>query len=102
MYIIYFPVILLLGMYMCQTCNLFFFKFLLKIWFSIKKVKMANFEGAKAKMMNESGQLLWVCRRNGTWWPSQILSLDQVPESYMSSRNSGTPVKLLGKENAIM
>ncbi|KAK1358361.1 hypothetical protein POM88_051617 [Heracleum sosnowskyi] len=63
---------------------------------------MVNFEGAKTKAMNEPGRLLWVCRRNGTWWPSQILSLDQVPESYMSSRKPGTPVKFLGKENAII
>lgn len=61
---------------------------------------MANSEDARTKVTSKSGRLLWVRRRNGAWWPGQILSIDQVPKSWISSRRSGTPVKLLGKEDA--
>lgn len=63
---------------------------------------MAYYGEARTKGMSESGRLVWVHRRNGTWWPGQILSTDQVPESSMSSRRSGTPVKLLGRKDAIV
>ncbi|KAK2425801.1 Tudor/PWWP/MBT superfamily protein [Trifolium repens] len=49
------------------------------------------------------GSLVWVQRRNGSWWPGQILSSDDVTGSHQqSSLPSGTPVKLLGREDAII
>ncbi|KAI3802733.1 hypothetical protein L1987_30874 [Smallanthus sonchifolius] len=47
------------------------------------------------------GGLVWVRRRNGSWWPGRILCPDEVPESCLvSPRRSGTPVQLLGREDA--
>ncbi|KAF3450633.1 hypothetical protein FNV43_RR06722 [Rhamnella rubrinervis] len=46
------------------------------------------------------GGLVWVRRRNGSWWPGRILSLDEVSEGCLVSPRSGTPVKLLGREDA--
>ncbi|KAL2539160.1 Tudor/PWWP/MBT superfamily protein [Abeliophyllum distichum] len=46
------------------------------------------------------GGLVWVRRRNGSWWPGRILSPDELPESSVLSPRSGTPVKLLGREDA--
>ncbi|CAI9773586.1 unnamed protein product [Fraxinus pennsylvanica] len=46
------------------------------------------------------GGLVWVRRRNGSWWPGRILSPDELPESSLLSPRSGTPVKLLGREDA--
>ncbi|XP_076924750.1 uncharacterized protein At1g51745-like [Bidens hawaiensis] len=46
------------------------------------------------------GGLVWVRRRNGSWWPAQILGLDELPEGCLvSTKRSGTPVKLLGRED---
>ncbi|CAL0311375.1 unnamed protein product [Lupinus luteus] len=42
------------------------------------------------------GSIVWVRRRNGSWWPAQILS----STSHLTSPRSGTPVKLLGREDA--
>ncbi|KAG5007183.1 hypothetical protein JHK85_025725 [Glycine max] len=39
-------------------------------------------------------------RRNGSWWPSQILGLDHLSTSHLTSPHSGTPVKLLRKEDS--
>ncbi|KAF8388856.1 hypothetical protein HHK36_025536 [Tetracentron sinense] len=47
-----------------------------------------------------AGGLVWVRRRNGSWWPGQIMGLDDLPESCLVSPRSGTPVKLLGREDA--
>ncbi|KAK9066107.1 hypothetical protein SSX86_015509 [Deinandra increscens subsp. villosa] len=47
-----------------------------------------------------AGGLVWVRRRNGSWWPGLILGADELPESLVSSRRLGTPVKLLGREDA--
>ncbi|KAF1861289.1 hypothetical protein Lal_00014015 [Lupinus albus] len=41
------------------------------------------------------GSIVWVRRRNGSWWPGQILASDNL-----SASRSGTPVKLLGREDA--
>ncbi|OIV94962.1 hypothetical protein TanjilG_22159 [Lupinus angustifolius] len=41
------------------------------------------------------GSIVWVRRRNGSWWPGQILASDEF-----SASRSGTPVKLLGREDA--
>lgn len=46
------------------------------------------------------GGLVWVRRRNGSWWPGRILSLEEVSEGCLVSPRSGTPVKLLGREDA--
>ena len=46
------------------------------------------------------GGLVWVRRRNGSWWPGRIMGLDELPESCLVSPRSGTPVKLLGREDA--
>ncbi|KAJ0630209.1 putative PWWP domain containing protein PWWP2 [Helianthus annuus] len=47
------------------------------------------------------GGLVWIRRRNGSWWPGRILSPNELPEScLLSPRRSGVPVQLLGKEDA--
>ncbi|CAK8576962.1 unnamed protein product [Lathyrus sativus] len=51
--------------------------------------------------MNGSvGSIVWVRRRNGSWWPGQILGTDDLSTSHLTSPRSGTPVKLLGREDA--
>ncbi|KAF8400968.1 hypothetical protein HHK36_014271 [Tetracentron sinense] len=47
-----------------------------------------------------AGGLVWVRRRNGSWWPGRIMGLDELSESCLASPRSGTPVKLLGREDA--
>ncbi|KAL4194458.1 hypothetical protein AMTRI_Chr05g68790 [Amborella trichopoda] len=46
------------------------------------------------------GGLVWVRRRNGSWWPGRIMGLDELSETSLVSPRSGTPVKLLGREDA--
>ncbi|XP_048432972.1 uncharacterized protein At1g51745 isoform X2 [Pyrus x bretschneideri] len=46
------------------------------------------------------GSLVWVRRRNGSWWPGRIMGLDELPDSCVVSPKSGTPVKLLGRDDA--
>lgn len=48
------------------------------------------------------GGLVWVHRPNGSWWPGQIIGLDELPATCLVSQKSGTPVKLLGREDANM
>lgn len=48
------------------------------------------------------GGLVWVRRRNGSWWPGRIVGLDELSESCLVSPRAGTPVKLLGREDASM
>ncbi|KAG8051638.1 hypothetical protein GUJ93_ZPchr0001g31416 [Zizania palustris] len=46
----------------------------------------------------EVGALVWVRRRNGSWWPGRILGADELPENCVAPpRSSGTPIKLLGR-----
>ncbi|XP_024972913.1 uncharacterized protein At1g51745 isoform X1 [Cynara cardunculus var. scolymus] len=60
----------------------------------------SSFE-ANGKSIDPSvGGLVWVRRRNGSWWPGRILGPDELPESSLVSPRSGTPVKLLGREDA--
>lgn len=51
-----------------------------------------------------AGSLVWVRRRNGSWWPGKILGEEEVSASLShvaaASSKSGTPVKLLGREDA--
>ncbi|KAH9300052.1 hypothetical protein KI387_011635 [Taxus chinensis] len=46
------------------------------------------------------GTIVWVRRRNGSWWPGKILGADELSETHLLSPRSGTPVKLLGREDA--
>ncbi|XP_006646000.2 uncharacterized protein At1g51745 [Oryza brachyantha] len=46
----------------------------------------------------EVGALVWVRRRNGSWWPGRILGGGELPENcVVPPRSSGTPIKLLGR-----
>ncbi|KAF5725607.1 hypothetical protein HS088_TW23G00332 [Tripterygium wilfordii] len=46
------------------------------------------------------GSIVWVRRRNGSWWPGKIMSADELETCHLTSPRSGTPVKLLGREDA--
>ncbi|KAK7294306.1 hypothetical protein RJT34_17194 [Clitoria ternatea] len=56
----------------------------------------SNMNGIDASV----GGLVWVRRRNGSWWPGRIMGLHELSESCLVSPRSGTPVKLLGREDA--
>nr|P59278.2 RecName: Full=Uncharacterized protein At1g51745 [Arabidopsis thaliana] len=45
------------------------------------------------------GRLVWVRRRNGSWWPGQTLVHDQVPDNSLVGPKVGTPIKLLGRDD---
>lgn len=57
-------------------------------------------EGEIKKIEESIGGLVWVRRRNGSWWPGRIMGLHELPESCLVSPRSGTPVKLLGRDDA--
>lgn len=64
-------------------------------------LEMGNSGEASNKGIDASvGGLVWVRRRNGSWWPGRILGLDELSEGCLVSPRSGTPVKLLGREDA--
>ncbi|KAJ8752740.1 hypothetical protein K2173_007050 [Erythroxylum novogranatense] len=46
------------------------------------------------------GPIVWVRRRNGSWWPGKILEAEELSECNLTSPRTGTPVKLLGREDA--
>ncbi|TYI47625.1 hypothetical protein E1A91_D13G187100v1 [Gossypium mustelinum] len=46
------------------------------------------------------GSIVWVRRRNGSWWPGKIPGPEELPASHLASPRIGTPVKLLGREDA--
>ncbi|KAJ9185563.1 hypothetical protein P3X46_005182 [Hevea brasiliensis] len=46
------------------------------------------------------GPIVWVRRRNGSWWPGKIMGPEELAECNLSSPRTGTPVKLLGREDA--
>ncbi|CAK7340121.1 unnamed protein product [Dovyalis caffra] len=48
----------------------------------------------------EIGPIVWVRRRNGSWWPGQIMEADELAEYNLTSPRTGTPVKLLGRDDA--
>jgi hypothetical protein len=51
----------------------------------------------------EVGALVWVRRRNGSWWPGRILGMDELPENtVIPPRSAGTPIKLLGRPDGSM
>lgn len=58
--------------------------------------------GQTKKIDETAGGLVWVRRRNGSWWPGRILGLDELPKSCSVSPRPGTPVKLLGREDGSM
>lgn len=45
------------------------------------------------------GALVWVRRRNGSWWPGRVLGPEELPENSLNLPRSGTPIKLLGRED---
>ncbi|GMH22067.1 hypothetical protein Nepgr_023910 [Nepenthes gracilis] len=57
---------------------------------------LSKFNGIDAT----AGGLVWVQRRNGSWWPGRIMGLDEISESCLGSDKAGTPIKLLGREDA--
>ncbi|KAJ0586459.1 putative PWWP domain-containing protein [Helianthus annuus] len=63
---------------------------------------MGSFSEANGYNIDSAvGGLVWIRRRNGSWWPGRILSPNELPEScLLSPRRSGVPVQLLGKEDA--
>lgn len=48
------------------------------------------------------GTIVWVRRRNGSWWPGRIVGQDELAASQVVTPRTGTPVKLLGREDASM
>ncbi|KAK3229576.1 hypothetical protein Dsin_001457 [Dipteronia sinensis] len=46
------------------------------------------------------GSIVWVRRRNGSWWPGKILGPEELTTTHLTSPRSGTPVKLLGRDDA--
>ncbi|KAF7148324.1 hypothetical protein RHSIM_Rhsim03G0220600 [Rhododendron simsii] len=47
------------------------------------------------------GAVVWVRRRNGSWWPGTIVGPEELSGAHdLMSPRSGTPVKLLGREDA--
>ncbi|CAH9140801.1 unnamed protein product [Cuscuta epithymum] len=46
------------------------------------------------------GCIVWVRRRNGSWWPGKILGPDELSTSHVMTPRSGTAVKLLGRDDA--
>ncbi|CAA2978849.1 Hypothetical predicted protein [Olea europaea subsp. europaea] len=48
------------------------------------------------------GGLVWVRRQNGYWWPGQILKPDELPETILPAPRAGTPIQLLGREDACL
>lgn len=59
-------------------------------------------EGSEGGIVGDCtvGTIVWVRRRNGSWWPGRVLGVDELAESQLMSPRSGTPVKLLGREDA--
>ncbi|PKA49660.1 Uncharacterized protein AXF42_Ash004201 [Apostasia shenzhenica] len=55
--------------------------------------------GSDVKRLHSSaGSLVWVHRRNGSWWPGRVVSLDELPVKCLHRKNAGTPIKLLGRD----
>ncbi|KAE8716996.1 Tudor/PWWP/MBT superfamily protein [Hibiscus syriacus] len=57
-------------------------------------------EGGSGSDGGGIGSIVWVRRRNGSWWPGKILGPEDLPSSRLMSPRTGTPVKLLGREDA--
>ncbi|CAA2978851.1 Hypothetical predicted protein [Olea europaea subsp. europaea] len=64
-------------------------------------VNMGRSAHDNKKAIDESvGGLVWVQRQNGSWWPGRILSPDKLPETILPVPRAGTPIQLLGREEA--
>ncbi|KAM3381643.1 hypothetical protein P3S68_007216 [Capsicum galapagoense] len=61
---------------------------------------MGSSETEGGIMECDTGSIVWVRRRNGSWWPGKILGTNELSASHLMSPRSGTPVKLLGREDA--
>lgn len=47
-----------------------------------------------------AGTIVWVQRKNGSWWPGRVLGLSELsPASLLASSETRFPVKLLGRKN---
>ncbi|OVA18484.1 PWWP domain [Macleaya cordata] len=57
-------------------------------------------QGSGGEVDCSVGTIVWVRRRNGSWWPGRILGANELSDSHLMSPRSGTPVKLLGREDA--
>ncbi|XP_028083294.1 uncharacterized protein At1g51745-like [Camellia sinensis] len=44
--------------------------------------------------------IVWVRRQNDSWWPGKILGPEELSTAHLMSLRSGTPIKLLGREDA--
>ncbi|KAG2273437.1 hypothetical protein Bca52824_067992 [Brassica carinata] len=64
----------------------------------VERESVILMEGAAADCT--VGSIVWVRRRNGSWWPGKILGQDDLDSTHITSPRSGTPVKLLGREDA--
>lgn len=45
----------------------------------------------------KQGSIVWVKRRNGSWWPGRIMGLDELASSARLKCGSAMPVTLLGR-----
>ncbi|CAN4089408.1 unnamed protein product [Withania somnifera] len=61
---------------------------------------MGSSEAEGGMLECDTGSIVWVRRRNGSWWPGKILGTNELSSSHLMSPRSGTPVKLLGREDA--
>ncbi|XP_026445363.1 uncharacterized protein At1g51745-like [Papaver somniferum] len=60
-------------------------------------------DGMMSELTSEDatvGTIVWVRRRNGSWWPGKIVGPQELASSHLMSPRSGTPVKLLGRDDA--
>ncbi|KAJ6762380.1 T17B22.17 PROTEIN, partial [Salix koriyanagi] len=57
-------------------------------------------EGSGTAADGNKGPIVWVRRRNGSWWPGQIMEADELAVHNLTSPRTGTPVKLLGRDDA--
>ncbi|KAG5233004.1 PWWP domain containing protein [Salix suchowensis] len=57
-------------------------------------------ESSGTAAAGEIGPIVWVRRRNGSWWPGHIMEADELAEYNLTSPRTGTPVKLLGRDDA--
>ena len=63
-------------------------------------VVMESNDDRNLEAINASvGRLVWVRRRNWSWWPGQTLVHDQVPDNSLVGPKVGTPIKLLGRDD---
>ncbi|CAL9084409.1 unnamed protein product, partial [Musa textilis] len=64
---------------------------------------MGSQQVASLSSINVSaGGLVWVRRRNGSWWPGRTVGLHELPVKCLLPPRSGTPIKLLGREDGSM